>query len=114
MFASTDDGNIYQWDVGSRKIVDIMTDVGALQTNCIDFSSDNGYLVSGNNAGMTNLYQFNKVTKTLNKKPVKEIDNLTTSIDNVCFNPASELLAFTSKWKKNAIRLYHLSSNTVY
>lgn len=91
-----------------------MTDVGSMNTNCLHCSEDGSYLATGNNAGLTNLYSFNKVTKTLNKKPVKEIDNLTTSIDDVAFNPAGEILAFASKWKKNSIRLFHMSTNTVF
>jgi U3 small nucleolar RNA-associated protein 18 len=114
VFASTEDGSIYQWDLGTRKIVDFFQDSGSLKTNCIDFSQDGNYMISGNSVGMANLYEFNKMTKSLSKTPVKEIDNLTTSLDNVAFNPDSEIACITSKWKKNAIRLVHLPSFTVF
>lgn len=40
--------------------------------------------------------------------------NLTTSITDLKFGPTSEVLAFCSKWKKNALRLVHIPSFTAY
>lgn len=40
--------------------------------------------------------------------------NLTTSITDLHFNHSSELLCFGSKWKKNAFKLAHIPSYTVY
>jgi len=114
LFASTEDGDIYQWDLASRKIMDVFHDNGSLKTNCIDFSGDGNYLVTGNSVGIANLYQYNNITKNLKKTPIKEIENLTTSLDNTKFNPESEIIAVTSKWKRNAIRLVHLPSYTVF
>lgn len=114
LFTSTEDGNLYQWDLGMRKIVEMFHDVGSLKTTCIDFSKDGSYLASGNSVGIANLYGFNKLTKTVDKSLLKEFGNLTTSIDNVKINPAGEVMAVTSRWKRNAIRLVHLPSRTVY
>ena len=40
--------------------------------------------------------------------------NLTTSINDLKFNPTSELLLYCSKWSKNAVRMVHLPSLTAY
>lgn len=40
--------------------------------------------------------------------------NLTTSITDVKFNHSSELLAMCSKWKKNAFKMVHIPSYTVF
>jgi len=40
--------------------------------------------------------------------------NLTTAITDLQFNQSSELLVFSSKWKKNSIKLAHIPSYTVY
>jgi U3 small nucleolar RNA-associated protein 18 len=40
--------------------------------------------------------------------------NLTTSITDLKFNPTSQMLAFCSKWKKNAVKIIHIPSFTVY
>jgi U3 small nucleolar RNA-associated protein 18 len=40
--------------------------------------------------------------------------NLTTAITDIKFNPTSQILAICSKWKKNAVKLVHLPSYTVF
>ena len=40
--------------------------------------------------------------------------NLTTAITDIKFNHTSQMLAICSKWKKNAVRLIHLPSYTVF
>lgn len=40
--------------------------------------------------------------------------NLTTSITDMKFNPTSQVLAYCSKWKKNALRMVHLNSMTAF
>ena len=40
--------------------------------------------------------------------------NLTTAITDLKFNHSSELLTFCSKWKKNAFKMLHIPSYTVY
>ena len=39
---------------------------------------------------------------------------LTTSITSLAFNPDSQLLAMSSKYKKDAMRLVHVPSGTVF
>jgi len=40
--------------------------------------------------------------------------NLTTSITDLKYHPSGQLLSFCSKWKKNAVRMIHIQSQTVY
>jgi len=40
--------------------------------------------------------------------------NLTTAITDLEFNHTGELLAFSSKWQKNALKIAHIPSYTVY
>ena len=108
LFATTEDGHVYQWDLATRKVVETFSDLGLLKTTCLDFSEDGKYLVTGNSVGIANLYSFNQLTKVLDKTVLKEFGNLTTSLDNVRFNPASEMMVVTSRWKRNAVRLVHL------
>jgi len=46
--------------------------------------------------------------------PVKVIENLTTNIDSLTFNPAGEILGIGSRWKANGARLYHCGAKTVF
>jgi len=114
LFATTEDGSIYQWDLNMRRVVEVFHDQGSMKTTCVDFSQDGSFLASGNSTGIANLYSFNKMTRTLEKNVTKEVGNLTTSLDNVKFNPTGEMLAITSRWKRNAIRILHVPTQTVF
>lgn len=46
--------------------------------------------------------------------PTRGFEQLTTPITNIAFTPDGQLLAFASKHKKDALRLVHLPSCTVY
>ncbi|KZF22420.1 putative small nucleolar ribonucleo protein complex subunit [Xylona heveae TC161] len=47
-------------------------------------------------------------------KPIRAFEQLTTPVSNIVFSPDSQLLAISSRWKKDALRLVHLPSCTVY
>ncbi len=48
-------------------------------------------------------------------KPLKTIENLTTATSHLVFSPDDgQLLAIGSRWKRDALRLVHLPSCTVY
>mmetsp|Transcript_41960 Transcript_41960/g.55289 ORF Transcript_41960/g.55289 Transcript_41960/m.55289 type:complete len:116 (-) Transcript_41960:93-440(-) len=64
--------------------------------------------------GSVNLFHISGETELLEKSPFKTLMNLTTSITDLSFNHSSELLAFCSKWQKNAVRLAHIPSYTVF
>ncbi|KAK5956667.1 U3 snoRNP protein [Knufia fluminis] len=53
---------------------------------------------------------------TYRPPPLRTLPNLTTPISNLVFTPDStgQLLVISSRWKKNALRLVHLPSCTVY
>jgi U3 small nucleolar RNA-associated protein 18 len=40
--------------------------------------------------------------------------NLTTTLTDLKFGPTGQTLAILSKWKKNAVRLAHIPSYTVF
>lgn len=46
--------------------------------------------------------------------PVKSVMNLTTAITDIKFNPSSQLLGVCSKWKKNAVKMVHVPTQSVY
>ncbi|KAJ9657419.1 U3 snoRNP protein [Neophaeococcomyces mojaviensis] len=53
---------------------------------------------------------------TFRPKPLRVLDQLTTPISHLHFSEdaAGQLLVMASRWKKNALRLVHLPSATVY
>ena len=70
----------------------------------------------GAESGVVNLYpSHNKheaATSTLS--PIKSILNIKTLVSNVSFNKTGEILALSSKMDKNALRLFHVPSKSVF
>lgn len=70
----------------------------------------NRWLAIGTNNGIVNIYDRN----SNNLKPFKCVENLVTSISSLAFSPDGQILAIASRAKKDAFRLVHLPSGTVY
>jgi U3 small nucleolar RNA-associated protein 18 len=47
-------------------------------------------------------------------RPLKSLMNLTTTIDSLAFNADTQILAMASRLKRDALRLVHLPSLTVF
>ena len=47
-------------------------------------------------------------------KPTRTLDHLTTPTSHLVFSPDAQILAIASKWKRDAMRLVHLPSCTVF
>jgi U3 small nucleolar RNA-associated protein 18 len=47
-------------------------------------------------------------------KPTRTLTNLTTPTSHLTFSPDGQILALASKWKRDALRLVHLPSCTVF
>ena len=109
-----DEAEIYQWNLTTRKCVARVPDTGAYNTTCIAVSPNGNLLATGSKMGSVNLYHIDPHTSELEKSPFKTMMNLTTAITTIRFNHSSELLTFCSKWKKNAFKLAHIPSYTVY
>jgi len=63
--------------------------------------------------GTVNLFKIG-ADRTLEEKPFKSLMNLTTAVTDLKFNPTSEILSFSSKWKKNGFKFAHIPSYTVF
>jgi U3 small nucleolar RNA-associated protein 18 len=46
--------------------------------------------------------------------PLRALDQLTTPISHLAFSPDGQVLCMASRWKKDALRLVHMPSCTVY
>ena len=89
-------------------------DTGGFSTTAMALSPNGHLLATGSKMGTVNLFNIDSDTHVLEKNPFKTLENLTTAVTSLDFNHSSELLAFGSKWKKNAIKLAHIPSYTVY
>ncbi|GJD11576.1 U3 small nucleolar RNA-associated protein 18 [Galdieria sulphuraria] len=105
-----DNGMIHHFDLRTHRCVSKWIDEGASSLHCIRFSPLGNYFAVGNGDGLVHLYSALNSSFSL----IKEFSNLTTSIQDVCFHPDNQLLAFASNIGKNKVRLANISTQTVY
>ncbi|KAM9044030.1 U3 small nucleolar RNA-associated protein 18 homolog isoform 1-T1 [Megaptera novaeangliae] len=114
VYASSGDGDVYVWDVNSRKCLNRFIDEGSLYGLSIATSRNGQYVACGSNCGVVNIYNQDSCLQEANPKPVKAIMNLVTGVTSLTFNPTTEILAIASEKMKEAVRLVHLPSCTVF
>jgi len=81
------------------------------------------WIAVGSRTGIMNLYDRNEliasetadeVTLKERPEPTRRFEQLVTPITTLAFSPDGQLLAFSSQKTKDALRLVHLPSCTVY
>jgi len=106
-------GDVYVWDVGTRRCISRYHDDGSLKISAISVSNNSVYEAVGSSSGVVNIYRSDSLNNK-NPKPLKSLLNLTTEIDHLKFNSDAQLLAMSSPKVLNSIRLVHLPSCTVF
>lgn len=110
LYSHGDEGEVYVWDARSRRCVHKFRDDGCIKGTAIALSPNEQYLACGSNSGVVNIYDTEKMMASACPTPMKTVFNLTTSISQMKFNSASEMLVISSRSKRDAIRLVHLPS----
>lgn len=112
LLSTGSDGQVYKWDLRTRKCVFVHQDEGSLSSGAIAASADNKYYAVGSDSGVVNVYNHGGLSAQ--DKPRKALMNLTTRIDNLKFSSDSQILAMASKDTKDALKFVHLPSFTVF
>lgn len=111
----SEDGEVYSFDMRMRRCVSRHADSGAVRGASITCSTDDSFYACGSASGIVNLYDAKKAKAAgLRPTPEKAIMNLTTVADIVRFNSDTQLLAIGSTRAKDALRIVHVPSRTVY
>ena len=128
------DGGTYLWDLRNQnRCVERVVDDGALTVTALANSPSGAHCAMGSDAGVVNVYKgdafktFRKDNADVNKNidqntmqrstritPEKALMSLTTSVDNLSFNGDGQMLAMSSRLKRDALRIVHLPSCTVF
>eukprot|EP00798_Chlamydomonas_sp_ICE-L_P000058 gene58-12877_t len=122
------DGVVHTWDMRTRRCIAKMTDYGSnMDAASLAVSPNNKYLATGSGSGVVNIYSRDQVSSSGGgggakrlafapsaPKPLKELMNLTTKVDTLTFSPDSQILAISSRMKKDSMRLVHMPSLTVF
>ena len=122
-------GEAVEWDGAERRVVRRWVDEGAVGTTVIECGGRSKglggwrWIAVGSSAGIVNLYdrllwrgattgEGSGVPERL--KPTKAFAHLTTPVSSLTFSPDAQILCLASRWKRDALRLVHLGSLTVY
>jgi U3 small nucleolar RNA-associated protein 18 len=121
-------GEVGEWSVESKCFLARWIDDGSIGATVVVLGGKNGpkplggdrWVVIGSQSGIVNIYDRrafasrNEITVKERPTPNKKFEQLTTPTSNLEISPDGQLLVFSSKWKKDALRLVHLPSCTVY
>nr|XP_056713192.1 U3 small nucleolar RNA-associated protein 18 homolog [Euleptes europaea] len=114
IYTHSDEGEVFIWDVKSRRCLHRFTDEGCLRGTSIAVSKNGQYVACGSSSGVVNVYAHDDCLRKTNPKPLKAIMNLVTAVTSLSFNPTSEILAIASKKIDDAVKLVHIPSLTVF
>ncbi len=120
-------GEAVEWYGREKRVVARWIDEGAVGTTVAalggrgvgpkDLGGDR-WAAIGSSSGIVNIYDRRKwldVEKVpARPKPLKAFDQLTTPTSHLQFSPDGQLLCMASRWKRDALRLVHLASCTIY
>jgi U3 small nucleolar RNA-associated protein 18 len=127
-------GEVTEWSTAEQRIIARWQDEGAVGTTTIalggqhEFSKSpvgtDRWIAIGSTSGITNIYDRRAwlahrqpgadQAMPHQPKPARVFDQLTTPTSNLVFSPDGQLLVMASKWKRDALRLIHLPSCTLY
>ncbi|KAL2866381.1 WD40 repeat domain-containing protein [Aspergillus lucknowensis] len=123
-------GEVSEWDGELNRIVARWKDAGGVGTTVLRLGGDlaeqgspssslglDRYIAIGSKSGIVNVYDradWNATTLPRNPEPIRALDQLVTPISQIEFAPDGQFLTMASEVKKDALRLVHLPSCTVY
>ncbi|GAM85667.1 hypothetical protein ANO11243_036740 [Dothideomycetidae sp. 11243] len=133
-------GEVTEWDVQTETVTGRWVDAGAVGTTVLALGGKLGiegsraapvgndrWVAIGSSSGIINIYDRGAWYKSwtasdstspspciTNPTPTRVLDQLTTPVSSLVFSPDAQLLAVASKWKRDAFRLVHLPTCTVY
>ncbi|XP_053673515.1 U3 small nucleolar RNA-associated protein 18 homolog [Anopheles nili] len=114
LFSHSNDTEVTVYSIESKRIVNVFHDEGCVNGSCIAISPNGELVATGSRQGVVNIYPLDVLLIQKQPIPQKTITNLTTYIDSLTFNPTSELLGIASSTVKNAVKLIHIKSGTVF
>ncbi|KAJ5718023.1 hypothetical protein N7488_003669 [Penicillium malachiteum] len=140
MTVASKNGEVSEWDGRLRRVVARWMDAGAVGTTVLSLGGRSGraqlggdrWVAIGSSSGVVNIYDRRDWAAAYaaasqaekdgpsqagiprHPEPARALDQLTTPISHLVFAPDGQMLAMSSRWKRDALRLVHLPSCTVY
>ncbi|XP_050077222.1 U3 small nucleolar RNA-associated protein 18 homolog [Anopheles maculipalpis] len=114
LLCHSNDTEVTVFSLEQKRIVNVFQDDGCVNGSCIAVCPNGQFVATGSRQGVVNIYRLDVTLSQKQPVPLKTINNLTTYIDSLSFNVTSELLAIASSTVKNAVKLIHVKSTTVF
>lgn len=114
LYSHGDTGEIYVWDMNTRKCIHKFVDEGCITGTSLAISPNDQFLAAGSDSGVVNVYDNNTLFASNSPQPMKVLMNLTTEVTHMKYNCTSEMLAINSSHKQNAVKLVHFPSMSVF
>ncbi|RGP62384.1 hypothetical protein FLONG3_10244 [Fusarium longipes] len=124
------DGQVGEYSMESRSFLGIWHDEGCVGGIVLALGGHQGpaalgddrWVAIGSNSGITNIYDRNELLVLKSEEvavkerptPTRVFEQLVTPITHITYSPDGQLMAFGSQHKKDALRLVHLPTCTVY
>lgn len=124
------DGLVGEYSIADKAFVGLWQDDGCVGGIVLALGGHHGpavlgedrWVVVGSNSGIANIYDRNGLIVPASvpaaiverPRPARVLEQLVTPITVAAFSPDGQLLAFGSREKKDALRLVHLPSCSVY
>lgn len=115
VIASGSDGDVYTFDLryGETKCIDRFHNEDGTITRSLAASSN--ILAVGAESGVVNLYDNQKQSsRNYTRSPMKSLMHLRTICTGLKMNHTGEILAMSSTWEKDAFKLCHLPTQTLF
>lgn len=127
-------GEAVEWDGRTKEVVGRWMDEGAVGTTVVALGGGSSsssssssrprfgitgpdrWVAVGSSTGIVNIYDRREWSKEVpaNPTPKRVLGQLGTAISHLKFSPDGQVLCMASRWKRDALRLIHLPSCTVY
>lgn len=105
-------GQMWEWDAVARKFSDQWHDEGGVGTTRLALGGKSDrWCAIGSKSGIVNIYDR---TIPESRKPVAVLDQLVTTINSLKFSNDGQVLAIGSRAKRDAFKLCHVPSFTVF
>lgn len=121
-------GEVGEYEISSQSFIARWTDHGSMGATVLALGGSHGpkalgrdrWLAIGSESGVVNIYDRTEFVDGANiriprtPKPTKELMQLTTPTSHLEISPDGQCMVMSSQSKKDALRLVHLPSCTVY
>ncbi|ORY80047.1 WD40-repeat-containing domain protein [Protomyces lactucae-debilis] len=106
---------IWDYNLAERRVLRRWTDYGGLNTTKLATGGlDDRWIAVGSKSGIVNVYDRRKTGNEIAPVPTRSLDQITTSIHDLQISSDGQILAMASRAKKDALRMVHLPSCTVF